>query len=158
LSKTPLTDMDNKTKILVRLDYDSHMAFSIKGAPYPVAKQFDYIEGTLDNLHYDLEKAVQILSKRKDVQLVKSEQPHYNSNPYILEIPYYNRGDGRYDYVAFRWIPTVQTYRKVWKKCLAVEKDYPSTRIREVALGMDLFGLRKGGAEKERHWFADRVA
>lgn len=139
MTETPFTDLGRKDLVLVRAEGGGHMVFDRKGKALPVGRRVDYIEYRMDNGHYDLDKAVQVLSKRSDIHDLQREP-----------IPYYNRDEGRTETLIFTWAPNVRTYRRAWKWCQEQDTEYPSTRFAYAIESLDLWGLARAGAKKER--------
>lgn len=139
MTETPFTDLERDDLVLVRAEGGGHMVFDRKGKALPVARNVDYIDYRMDNEHYDLDKAVQILSKRSDIHDLRREP-----------IPYYNRDEGRTETLIFTWAPNVRTYRRAWKWCQEQDTEYPSTRFNYAVEKLDLWGLARAGAKKER--------
>ena len=138
MTETPFTDLGRKDLVLVRAEGGGHMLFDRKGKALPVARGVDYIDWRADNGHYDLDKAVEVLSKRSDIHDLRRE-----------DIPYYNRDSGRTETLVFTWAPDVRTYRRAWKWCQELDTHYPSTRFPYAVEKLDLWGLARAGAKKE---------
>ena len=138
MSKTPFTDVGRKDLVLVRAEGGGCMVFDRKGKALPVARGVDYIDWCVDNGHYDLDKAVEVLSKRSDIHDLRREP-----------IPYYNQDSGRTETLVFTWAPDVRTYRRAWKWCQGLNVHYPSTRFPYAVDKLDLWGLARAGAKKE---------
>jgi len=139
-SKTPFSDWGKAYWKLVRVSGGDHMIFDQDGAALPVGQTCEYIMWNMDNEHYDLDKAFEILSRHPEVEQLSR-----------FDIPYYNREEGLTESLAFRWVPTVDSYRKTWAWCLENKSKYPSTEMPRAARALDLFGLRV--AEKEPKWW-----
>jgi hypothetical protein len=134
------SQLGNKNKTMVFEYDDAHMIFDINMEPLPVAVFCEYIQSNIDNCSYDLQKALKILGARKDVYLVSSNK--------VEPIPYYNAEPGRSEYIPFWWRPSVKDYRKMWKLCKKLSKEFPSCEMHQAIFELDLLGLRKGGAAK----------
>jgi len=139
-SKTPFSDWGKKDWKLVRVESGDHMIFDQDGLALPVGQTCEYIMWNMDNEHYELDKAFEILSRHPEVEDLRR-----------FDIPYYNREKGRTKSLAFRWVPTVDSYREIWSWCLKNESKYPSTEMPRAARALDLFGLR--AVEKEPRWW-----
>lgn len=142
VSKTPFTDVsyfpDAAERILL-LDSSSHMAFKPDGkTPFPVAFQFYYINGRVDNQNYDLTLVQDILRARSDIKfLMGKDSPTSEIQP----IPYYNRDENRTHHLPFFWRPSEADYLRMWEWCQKNGGKYPSTRKHEAVAALDLLGI-----------------
>jgi len=66
---------------------------------------FDYIDARMDNKNYHLNKVLEHLRKREDIEIEGDK---------VLEIPYYNRDEDRTRYLSFWWYPTDRVYRNLY--------------------------------------------
>lgn len=127
-----------KKSDVYRVDWGGHMIFDLEDRPMPIAVRFGYLSGNMDDAHYDMRKAIAILSRRKDVLIDSGKK----------DIPYYNSSSRKNCEIVFLWRPSKAQYRKMWEVCLSHGAQYPSTRMHEAIFEADLLGLRKGGAAK----------
>lgn len=127
---------------LVRFDHGAHMLYDASGKVLPVGLFFEYISAYMDNKHYNLERAVEILKKNPNVDL----QERRWGDGYIDNIPSYNASQGRDRCISFWWAPTTEEYRQLWTKCKELKGQYPSTNRYRAVFECDLLGLREGGA------------
>lgn len=132
---------------VLRLDFSSNMAFDRHGEVLPVAKRMDYIEAGLHNRNYDLDKAVAIL--KEDPRIVflddRNKVLEEGESP-ILDIPYYNRDDGRSQFLALLFRPTAEDEKRLWAAQQAYRTKYPSTMWRQAIRDLDMLGLAAKGA------------
>lgn len=136
--ETPYSS-DLSTLVLVRVDGGAHMVFDEQDQPFPVAVFCDYIEWCIDNEHYDLDKAQEVLSKRDDIQGLTRK-----------DIPFFNASEKRSKTLEFTWTPSIEAYRQAWKVCQELSTGYPSCRFPQAVGKLDLWGLVKAGAAKAR--------
>jgi hypothetical protein len=98
----------------------------------------------MDCLHYHLDKAIEILSKRPDVRLVPAERWH--GEGFVHTSGYSS------DCIVFDWVPDAETYQKVFAlaKTFARSDKYGmgSDDLRRACFDLDVFGMRAGGAAK----------
>ena len=131
---------------VIPVDYfsPSNLEFDLDGVPYPQQHRFGYITGSFANDNYDLDKAVEILSKRSDVALLPFGGDKYAAKKkpveYIVGIPSYNASDTRHSYIAFDWFPSREDYAKAYK---------PNQPIHIGIYENDLLGLHAGGAVRD---------
>ena len=83
-----------------------------KEVPYANVMCFDYINGLVDNQHYDLEALKSILLNRKDVTIITSK---YDGHSVIKEIPYYNADEEKHHCIEFDWHPCDEDWEKYYK-------------------------------------------
>ena len=139
ISYKPFDDYIEKDEWkVVKLDSYNKMIFDIDNEVLPVAVYFNYIMGGMTNAKYDLAKAEKILSKRNDIKFI--------SDNHIEDIPYYNTNRYSNKCLEFMWQPTIKDYKKMWKCCNELNKQYPSTAIHTAVFKLDLLKLRAGGA------------
>lgn len=117
---------DNENIIFGKFDVDTENFYEY-GFSFPCPKSiyFDYINGDIDNAHYDLNKVVKILNNRKDVK-----------SSLIHNIPYYNADDNRNLYVSFEWHPTNEDWKKYF------ESDYFEKFNRYNYIANEILGLK----------------
>jgi hypothetical protein len=140
---------------IVNIKYDSNMLMDRNGDPLPVALHFDYIShGGITDGRYDLKLLAAHLLTRDDVWIYPNQGGWRKDDvdrtkrattveECITEIPYYNRERGSAQTVYFRWMPTLEAYRKMWANCGG---KYPSTDMHQAIFDLDLLGLRACGA------------
>lgn len=124
------------------------MLFDRHGQVLPAAIFFNYMNGRFANGVYDLEKALKVLSRRKDVAPIKGEQLT------IEEVPYYNCSPGCSQHIEFWFQPTVKQMRALWEVMQRMNKQYPSTMDHEAVFELDMLGLRKAGAAKYDSYYS----
>lgn len=142
---------------IVRLDPGSWMMFDRHNDALPIGLNFDYIShGGITDGRFDLKKLAAHLLARDDIWIYpcktgwKSDQCDHKGRATkleecITEIPYYNREKGCSQTIYFRWMPDVDSYRKMWSHCLASNTKYPSTHMFESIFELDLLGFRAAG-------------
>lgn len=101
-----------------------HLLFDGEGLPLPQRVGFDYLNGWMNNEHYDLKAVVEVLRKRQDVTIYPNggERSWGGDDSPIGEIPYYNSRDGHTHCLKFDWHPGVEDYRKAWLASLKLKK------------------------------------
>jgi hypothetical protein len=115
-------------------------AWRLDNTLIPTALHFDYIDGHMNNAHYDLPKVVEILKNRSDVTLTLKEQWHDETNGYIQQVPGYNAGDScGTQYISFQWTPTQEQADTLY----AVKGSLDTYKT---IFEQDMLGLRAGGA------------
>jgi len=95
---------------VLRVNSYDHTLYTVDDKRLPVAMQFSYIDGGVDNGNFDLKKLVDYLQTREDVTLREDR-----SGRLIHNIPYYNRESGRTTHLEFTWHPDVRTYQRYVK-------------------------------------------
>ena len=100
-------DDDADTVYVLVRTYDSTMRdIDEKLIPLPIS--LNYIDGNLDNKHYDLDKVLEIIKANPsrfvtyggdDASLIK-----------ICDIPYYNADDDRTKFIDCKYLPTDEEY------------------------------------------------
>jgi hypothetical protein len=94
----------DKTVILrINAPMDGHN-YDLAGEKIPCGYHFDYMNGHVDNAHYDLEKIEEILLARDDIRFYKEGSQ---------QIPYYNAENGRTRHLHFLWIPSDEDFAKL---------------------------------------------
>ena len=152
---------------IVRVAHDCHMVFDRNGTPLPVAIQFDYISnGGITDGRFDLVKLAKHLLKRRDVLIyepqglrkteVDTDLLAKTVEDAIAEVPYYNRERGCSHTIYFMWQPTRDAYRKMWDKCLQLNKKSPSTVKHQAIFDLDLLGFRRAGAAYFDNYYESR--
>ena len=115
--------MDEYAIVLMR-NY-SHDILDLDGVPYPHAIKLDYIEGSLSDEYYDLDRLFTYLSSDTNRFSEVSRKP----------IPYYNRSESQTEQIEVTFIPTKEEYAKIF-----AAGDYFEKRKMTVAIsGIDKF-------------------
>ena len=97
---------DDMVYVLVRT-YDFTMRdMDEKLIPLPIS--LNYIDGSLDNKHYDLDKVLEII-KANPSRFVTSDGGDASLIE-ICDIPYYNADDGRTKFIDCKYLPTDEEY------------------------------------------------
>lgn len=144
VSETPYDDLINKKGMFLRIDRRSDMIFDLNDEPFPIAINFNYIDGNIDSNHYNLVLLKSVLLKRNDISITIDNEL----------IPYYNNDDGRTRHSGFTWAPSTEDYRAIWKECIvAGKKEYPSTYLYQAVFNLDLLGLRAGRAALTKEYW-----
>lgn len=136
---------------VVQVDRSSHMLFDRLGNALPTAIYFDYMRGQMDESTYDLEKAIEILSKDSRITPVGPDSYRDAKGPSKLkfyDIPYYNSGPGRRKTLPFIFSPTKENMVALWAKAIGYRTNYPSTKLHDAVFDLDMLGLRAAGAAK----------
>jgi len=94
----------NDEIILIKVSYYDHNIYSIDGIKYPKAIYFDYIQAAMHNGKYNLNKTLEILKTRGDIELLSED---------IKPIPYYNSEVGQDMYLEFIWHPSDEDFEKI---------------------------------------------
>lgn len=110
----------------------------------PVALHFEYIQSNMDNMHYDLELAVEILKKNSQVTLITDR---YDKS-FISDIPSYNASPSRTKCISFIFSPTIEQATMLWEEQKKIDEKYPHGARFKAVLDLDLLGLHSGGACK----------
>ena len=101
---------NNKVYVLVRIHDYILRDMDEKLIPLPIA--LNYIEGCLDNKHYDLDKVLEIIKANPshfvtmdgdDASLIKIE-----------DIPYYNADENRNKFISGKYLPTDEEYNEFY--------------------------------------------
>ena len=145
-SKKPFDDFVNGGKtVLVHPLWDCHMVEDADGDLLPVGIYFEDISGRMNNANYDLEKAIKILKKRKDIACLTG----------IVDIESYNASKFKNKRISFIWQPTAKDYKKMWRHCLKIG-EHPSILKHQAIFELDLLGLRKGKAALHDEFYKSR--
>lgn len=152
---------------IVIIDHGSHFVSYLDGTPTPVGLRADYISnGRISNATYDLDKLVEILSKRDDIVFFveKSYRNHekmkdisnVNKRDIIIDIPYYNAEAFRDKTVSFQWHPTKADINTVYDNMQKRNPKYKtSEELWKSIFETDILGLRKGGAALCEEYYQD---
>jgi hypothetical protein len=115
------------------------MTKSDKFESQSVSVFFDYLDGEMDNTHYQLDKVLKHLSIRKDIEFI---------NDSILDIPPAVCDDydnARTSYLRFLWYPSVETYRELCARMSSGDEDiYMAIRSSDI-LGLEKFRIEREG-------------
>ena len=141
---------------IVRFDPKRGAMFSLDEKILPCAVFFDYISnGRISNTNYDLEALISHLLPREDIRFFpktgRGDEPDYagtatSAEDALLDVPYYNRDDGRQKTVAFRWAPSQEAYQAIWDALPNKNNNYPLGDLYSVLFETDALGLRACGA------------
>jgi hypothetical protein len=144
--KDPIASLKAGEEVLfIECSGSNYLLFDMDRVPYPVSLRFDYMSGYTDNLHYDLDKAVEILSERDDVTMTAKEGYGRAARAsFVLDVPGYNCEGGRTRHVEFLWQPTREDYVRAYND--STQDHFRS--VRESVFRLDLLGLRAGGAAR----------
>lgn len=128
------------------LSFYDHSIKCLNGDPLPVAIKIDYMDGFFDNSNFDLDLAVQILSKNKQIIPAEEKGPSRkkieNKSPVLKlqKIPYYNVDEERDSYLSFWFVPTKDQMKRIIE--IKNNSKWPSSLativVRENFLGHDL--------------------
>lgn len=141
---------------VVQVDRGSSMLFDRLGNALPTAFYFDYMRGQMDESTYDLEKAIEILSKDFRVTPVDPDSYRGAKGPSKLkfyDIPYYNSEPGRRKTLPFIFSPTKEDMVALWAKAIGYRTNYPSTKLHDAVFDLDMLGLRDAGAAKHDSFY-----
>jgi hypothetical protein len=100
--------------ILYYYSYDEQLFEYGKEIPLPKSIYFGYISENMTNEYHDLEKCLEILEQRDDVEIYTSR--HYNKK--IQDVPYYNQNEeNNRRFIEFIWKPTKVDWEKIYPVC-----------------------------------------
>ena len=97
---------DDMVYVLVRTYDFTIRDMDEKLIPLPIS--LNYIDGNLDNKHYDLDKVLEII-KANPSRFVTSDGGDASLIK-ICDIPYYNADDGRTKFIDCKYLPTDEEY------------------------------------------------
>lgn len=137
---------------LVKVDYYSNMLFDVFGWPLPIAISFDYLNGMVDNVNYDLKRLVPFLQTNPQIRPIV-EKGYTEGTIKIDNIPYYNCTEGRAKFVKFWFCPTAEQMVSLWDMAKSLNAKYPSTELRRAVFELDLIGLRKEGIALKQGYY-----
>ena len=160
-----LQDGINVKHNVVRVDYSSHMLYDRLNEVLPVAVYFDQMHCCVTDKEYDLVKSAWHLLNRPDVKVLHSRPDRYAKavqyaqmvDEAICPVSNYSSDDESKKTIVFMWMASLEDYRKMWNVLGRKKGGYPSTRIREMVLELDLLGLKEAGclvtkpAKKPKH-------
>lgn len=112
-SKLPEPEAINLSDIIL-VQGSTHRFYNINKEPIPVVIPGDYIEAHLNDKYYDLKKLKKHFDNHKNI--VECSE--------ILDVPYYNSGDGCFQYIQVLVYP-----EKKWLKKL---DEIPNTSAKEI--------------------------
>ena len=96
---------DDLTEVVfIKVSYYDHNIYDVDGNKYPKAIYFDYIEAGMHNNNYNLQRTLEILKIRDDIELFTKE---------VKPIPYYNSSDDQDMYLEFAWHPSNEDFNKI---------------------------------------------
>lgn len=138
--ETPFTHiMSGKPYEVVRLSTWDNTLYTVDDKPLPVAMNFDYSNGRVNNQVFDLDKLIAHLKSRGDVTF--HEPDRTNPNPLLHHVPSYNRGGGSGTlHLSFTWHPDVRTFRRYVKEA-ATPGYYDRYSAAHKIMGTDKFRL-----------------
>jgi len=143
---------------IVIIDFDNHFVSHLDGTPVPIGLRADYIShGRISNANYNLNKLVEILSKRDDIVFIvekgyrASEKvkdiSNYKTRDIISDIPYYNAESNRNKTVVFEWHPSKKDITTVYNNLNERNPKFKtSDQLWRSIFETDILGLRSGGA------------
>jgi len=132
-------------KHLIRWEWDSHLIFyALTKKLVPHCVDFNYLGGFMSNDKFELRKVREKVFTDEDIKYCGE----------VESIEYYNQTEGRTHCLRFHYFVDGKKVDLVWKIANEVKKEYPSTCLREVVIGMDLLGIKKF-ATKEMGWVYD---
>lgn len=125
---------DDLTEVIfIKVSYYDHNIYDVDRNKYPKAIYFDYIEASMHNGKYNLEKSLEILKKRNDIELITEK---------ITSIPYYNSDDERDMCLEFIWHPSDEDFEKI-------KNISDKWKMYEIIID-DIFGLVKIGETRKK--------
>lgn len=153
LNDKPYTNFINETvtkENLVFVDYSRNMVFDRKDEPFATAMYFSYMDGGIDNGHYHLDRALEILKQRNDIKFLNGRN-YLELESKAIRIPSYNAERYRNEYLQFIWMPSREDYVKMWNKAKSCNGMFQSKH--HAVFDLDLLGLRSGGAAKYTEYY-----
>ena len=154
---------------VIELESGTHMIKDRFGAYIAGAVIGDYIESGIKDSNYDLKKVMEIFLARPDIKVFKAKR-YDRSHPCedfattveegILSVPYYNSDSGYSEYIAFRWSPSDEDYKKAVahasRKDTKTRKAITSPRsLFQSVWELDLLGIRIANYQEE--WYGEPV-
>lgn len=89
---------------LLKVSYYDYNIYDLAGNKFPKAIYFDYINASMHNGDFVLNKCLDILKNRQDIKLLTEK---------IVNIPYYNADEGHDKYLSFIWHPSDEDFNKI---------------------------------------------
>jgi len=140
---------------LVTPDWGNYIAYDVHGNLLPTAVVMSYIDGYIDNGHYNLKRAAEHLLSRSDVTVFK-DRTRTRANPdeaattvaeAISAIPYYNASSERSQHIEFCWSPSAEDFKRMINHVIKRKKHVALHSEWYMAIfELDLLGLRAAGA------------
>lgn len=133
-------DMENPGEYeIFFLDYASHLVEGVDEKPVPQGLKFGYMgsNGQLDDSRYDLEKILEAVKDRSDIEWLNREE-----KPKVTSIPYYNADRLRTSELEFRWVPSDEDYEIVSKEPTSWERTLQQV-VMEKIFGLDLEACKR---------------
>ena len=130
--------------ILVRADFCSHLNFDLDGVPHPTGLPYNYMDGHIRDGYLDLDRALVQLKQHPQVGIRAIVPKYAKAIPtelVISDVPYYNVSEGCSQQIDFVYQPTAEQMKAIWTQACVVNKQYPSTGLREAIKRLDLLGL-----------------
>ena len=95
--------------VVLVYDVASELMFEVgSDKPLPKSIYFDYINGWMDNEHYNLHEVLKVLESRDDVAIDTVREAK------IQYVPYYNQNeDGTRQFISFCWQPKEDDWNKI---------------------------------------------
>lgn len=95
--------------VILIYDVNSELMFEVgSDKPLPKSIYFDYINGWMDNEHYNLNEVLKVLEARDDVVIDTVREAK------IQYVPYYNQNeDGTRQFISFCWQPKEEDWNKI---------------------------------------------
>jgi hypothetical protein len=146
---------------IILLDPGSHLLFDRHGEVLPVGFRLDYSSGGYHSGRYDIDKALEILSKDPRVSPVPIRGKMQEGGLRVLRVAdHFSTDDFNQRHIGFMFAPTVEDMRALLTKCKSYENNesYPWGRRYDALFDLDIFGLRAGSAAKyDDPWSTDEV-
>lgn len=142
--------------LVVRIDHSGYMLFDRHGNVLPTAMYFNYMCGQMGEDTYDLDLAVEILSKDLRIATVDPSTRRGDiceTKLRYYDIPYYNSEPGRTKTLSFTFSPTKEDMVVLWEKAKSLSTKYPSTEFHRAVFELDMLGLRAAGAAKHDSFY-----
>lgn len=120
---------------VIRANHYDSTWYEADGTLIPVGIHFCYMDGLMDNEHYNLDLVLEILSLRDDITWVGQK---------VKAIPHYNASETRDRFVEFWWTPSLEQYKLYRERDAfsrhAVVFDHDMLGLREAALTETYYG------------------
>ena len=121
------------TKIVI-IYTSGHLLFNHNEELLPTIYYIDYIDGSINNKYYNLEKLLPYLMEHKDVLKYENIKKYYEfkEEKYlnIIDIPYYNADDDKNKYIKFFVLPEQKWMNDTFFKLLNSDNKYPTTTLK----------------------------
>lgn len=146
---------------IIRLDTASHLLYDRHGEVLPVGFRLDYSTGGYHSGRYDIDKALEILSKDPRVSPLPIRGKVPEGGLRVLRVAdHFSTDDYEQRHIAFMFAPTVEDMRALLARCKSYEdgSSYPWGNRYDALFDLDILGLRAGGAAKyDDPWKTDEV-